>query len=298
MKKLLAVLFALLLVLPSTFAAKKKYYTPRLELEKGQTYSQQCVADMNMKTSYLGTLSTFRERVVADITFTVQRVGDTTSWLEVRYDSLAYSSWSSDGIVAASSEKKDNNLCLLLKKLSNKSFTVVLSHRGVPTEVIGLKELVKWVASTPGTSDDEKAILESFEKKMIENLFAGLYPKTSVAVSDPRMVGDFFGYADYMPTLSNIQYVLKSAGRDRYDVIMAGSTDIEYIDEINDSWAEYSIEVSDNIKQDRLTGWTLSQNLAVKNKGVMVSEGMALPLEMMMHIKVTSKDNRSIFVEN
>lgn len=298
MKKLLAVFLALVLLAPMASAARKKYYTPRLVLETGHSYSQQCVADLNMKTSYLGTHSTFRERVIADITFTVQRVGDTTSWLEVRYDSLAYSSWSNDGIVVASSEKKDNNLCLLLKKLSNKSFTVVLSHRGVPTDVIGLKELVKWVASTPGTTEDEKAILDSFEKKMIENLFAGLYPKTSVAVSEPKPVGDFFGYADYMPTLSNIQYTLKSAGRERYDITMAGSTDIEYIDEINNSFAEYCIEVSDNIRQDRSTGWTLSQNLAMKNKGVMVSEGMALPLEMMMQIKVTSKDNKTTYIEN
>ncbi|MDO4190858.1 MAG: DUF6263 family protein [Bacteroidales bacterium] len=298
MKKIIAFLLVLWVVIPVSVNARKRYYTPRLVLETGQTYSQSCVADMNMKTSYLGTRSTFRERVVADITFTVQRVSDTTSWLEVHYDSLAYSSWSNDGILVASSSKTDNNLCGLLKKLLNKSFTVVLSHRGVPTDVIGLKELVKWVTLTPGTTEEEKAILENFEKKMIENLFGGLYPKTSVAVSEPKMVGDFFGYADYMPTLSNVQYVLKSAGREKYDVIMAGSTDIEYIDEIGDAWAEYSIEVSDDIEQDRLTGWTLNQNLAMKNKGVMVSEGMALPLEMMMQIKVTSKDSKSTSVEN
>lgn len=297
MKKQILLLVAMVLCTMG-LQAKPKYYTPRLTLSVGQTYQQACVADMNMKTTVLGTRSTFRERVKADITFTVRRVGDTVSWLEVKYDSLAYSSWSNDGIIVASSEKKDNNLCALLKKMSNKSFTVVLSHRGVPTEVIGLKELVRWVASTPGTTEDERAILENFEKKMIENLFGGLYPKNSVAMGEFKLVGDFFGYADYMPTLSNVQYVLKSAGRDRYDVAMAGRTDIEYVDEIGDSWAVYTIEVSDDIKQDRLTGWTLSQNLAMTNKGVMVSEGMTLPLEMMMQIKVTSKENKATLVEN
>jgi len=213
------------------FNSIAQQYDLKLNLNKGQHFTQSMVMNLNMAQSIAGQDVSIASAMQFDFDQTVKSITKTGDFvIESEYSHIIidvdlmgqkmfYDSKGKD----SSSSDLTNTYAAIFSNIIGKKFTVTISPKGQVTDVKGLKEIMSSAAKVSSDPAAKKLIGETFdEKKLISNYESSykIFPDNPVKVGDSwtqkRSVESIF------PIELNAGYTLKEVNNGIAKIVATG----------------------------------------------------------------------------
>ena len=284
--------------------------TLKLNLEKGETYSQSSDAEVFISQVMGGQTMEITMNVMGRMSYTVKDKLEDHYWLDVTYKSIGLKTVSPYMTMDYSSEKAtdDDPMSKAMSKMIGKTFEVKMGMDGSVMEVKNIDQLFDDIfEDNAEITDMQKAqMMEQMKQSYGEDTFrSSVEMITSVFPEGDVSVGDSWNskreFKAGMQLLMDNEYTLTELTDDFAVIeINASSTTLEGTDfeNMNGMPAKYNMNgtMGGTIKVDRRTGWIETGSFSQKFEGSIeigdnpqVPGGMSIPMEMRSETKLANK---------
>lgn len=297
MKKLFIQLNAviILLLLFSFHCQGADKYTLEYTLEKGKTYKQHSVSDMNMAMSAMGQDIKMSMQMSVDVNFDVVDQNNDGYNIRMTYRKIKTSMTSpTDYSIDSDSPESssDKSSADFLKSLIGVPIDVQLTQQGKVTSVKGVDKLVEKINAVDNPQF-KQMFTQQFSEKMIKTMieqFSVYFPDKPVAVNDTWDVSTSYN-ANGIDIINKMSLTLKQVANNIADIDLTGKlatpeggTDAKI--QGMDAKITMTGNQTGTIQLDMKTGWLIRSE--VTQKSVQNIEIMGQTMPQQVDVKVTT----------
>jgi hypothetical protein len=291
---------SLLIALSLGISSKAQQYDLRLNLTKGQHFTQSMIMNLNMAQSIAGQDVSIASAIQFDFDQTVKSItknGDFVieseySHIIIDVDLMGQKMFYDSKGKDSSASDLTNTYATVFGKIIGKKFTVTISPKGKVTEVKGLKEIMASAAKVSSDPAAQKLIGETFdEKKLISNYESSykIFPDNPVKVGDSwtqqRSVESIF------PIELNAGYTLKEVNNGIAKIIATGDFNVKN-DDVETNGIKMKTDLTGNYdgvyQMDINTGISNTAAISMPVKGTMEVMGLEFPVTVNTSMQTTT----------
>jgi hypothetical protein len=308
MSKYLVVLFASAIMISCGSTDNSEKYTLSLNLETGHVYKQNLVSKVDMTQEAMGQSMDVKMTIEAEMSFNVKDFKDDQYEVEVSYDRMEMGIDAGNGNIAFGSalDSTNNALGQVMKSLTNKSFTMMITKSGKVTEVRDLANIFNEIFdSMPNVTEMQKEQMKSqleesygegAIKRNLEQSFDFL-PKEPVALGESwefesKIEGQF-------PVNVKGSYTLEEVKDGAYIISNESEIFMNSDEPISQNGMELKMEITGDMTStmtiDRKTSWIVTSTIDQTFGGTvsvasspLMPDGMEMPIQISNKMTITS----------
>ena len=291
---------SLLVVLLFSLSSTAQQYDLRLNLSKGQHYTQSMVMNLNMAQSIAGQDVTIASAMQFDFDQTIKSIsknGDFVieseySHIIIDVDLMGQKMFYDSRVRDTSGSDMANTYAKIFEKVIGRKFTVTISPKGKVMEVKGLKEIMASLEKASSEPAAKKLIGETFdEKKLISNYESAykIFPDNPVKIGDSwtqkRSVESIF------PIELNAGYTLKEVNNGIAKIVATGDFNMKN-DDVEANGIKMKTDLAGNYdgvyQMDINTGMSNTAAISMPIKGTMEVMGLEFPVTVNTSMQTTT----------
>lgn len=297
MKKIL-VIAALIVVID----ASAQQYDLKLNLKKGQHYTQAMAMNMNLTQSIAGqemNIVTVMHFDFNEVVTAINAKGDFV--IESQYthmtmdlDAMGQKMNYDSNVKDTSEDNLMKSYAAALDQMMGKKFTVTITPKGKVTEVKGLKEVLAGVLKKYKDPTTKKILEETFDEKKIASNYESSY---NIFPDKPVNIGDSWTKTtkveSVFPIEINTNYTLKEVSNGSAKLASTGDFTMKKDDaEINGITMKTNLKGTYNgtYQMDINTGISTSSNINMPVSGTMEVMGMSFPVSATTTVTSSTKN--------
>lgn len=289
-----------LILVALTLTACAQQYDLKLNLKKGQHYTQAMTMDLQMTESISGQDINISSRMQFEFKQEVKSITQAGDFvIENEYSRVIMSVDAMGQKKAYDSKNKDTSDSGIMKSLSGsfdkimgKKFQVTLSSKGKVISVTGLKELIASLKKGNDDPNAQKMLESTLDEKKITSNFESSY---HIFPDKPVKIGESWSQQNSIESMFPMDiktgYTLKGVNNGIAKIAASGDFTMKKDDyEANDikMKVDFTGTYSGTYDLDIATGISKKGNIAMPMKGTMELMGMEVPVTVSTNIQTTT----------